>query len=167
MEGAVRYAFQDDTWFIKLSGKICHPLGATLNELVNKALVKSENVKFVIDLSESDSIDSTCLGILSRLATYPNAASNPKPIIITGGGFIANALSIVRFDLLFVIIKTASSPLPENLQISKTPDVEQKDVLPLLLDAHRRLCAIDAETNAVFKDVVEAMEVESANLSCF
>jgi anti-anti-sigma regulatory factor len=161
MDGAVRYAFQDDTWFIKLLGAVCHPLGPTLNELVNKALLEPGNAKFVIDLSEAETIDSTCLGLLTRLATHPNAVNNPKPIIITGGGTIANALAVVRFDLLFVLVNSATSPIPSQLHAApQVSSVEQQDILYLLLDAHRRLCAIDAQTNAVFRDVVEAMEAD-------
>jgi hypothetical protein len=33
-------------------------------------------------------------------------------------------------------------------------------MLALILEAHRRLCAIDAQTHAVFKDVVTALEQE-------
>jgi len=159
-QGEIRYAFENGVWFIKCLGAICHPVGPALNKLIEQAIIHSESNKFVVDLTEAVIIDSTCLGILARIATCSNKASNIKPIILTGKGNIAKALLVVRFDLLFNLIhdldnKTVATKIASNVAL------EQDAMLALLLDAHKRLCAIDAETHLVFKDVVETLEAET------
>jgi anti-anti-sigma regulatory factor len=152
----IRYAFENGIWFIKCVGDICHPLGPTLNALVEQAITHPESKNFVIDLTEAKIIDSTCLGLLTRLATRSNVGK-VKPIIITGGGNIAKSMLTVRFDLLFKLVDSLDNT-PQSTQAAPCLTMEQNEMLQLLLDAHRRLCAIDSETHNMFKDVVAAFE---------
>ena len=160
MEGTARYACEDGTWFIKLMGAVCHPLGPALNALLDRALAGSGSGHFVIDLTGAEMIDSTCLGILTRLATQRTASDGIRPVIITGGGTIAKNLLVVCFDRLFELVDSADSA-PRQLRPAPAVTLEPDDMLTLLLDAHRRLCAIDTSTHAVFQDVVEALETDA------
>ncbi|KOR30986.1 hypothetical protein TI04_03205 [Achromatium sp. WMS2] len=159
-DGSVFYAYRDQVWFIKLVGAACHPLGPTLNNLVDKALSTPESKNFVVDISATTSIDSTCLGILSRIATRPKPANTPKPVIITGGGDIDRAVRVVRFDLLFDVVKSTDTPIVTGTKAIPALVADQTEKLKLLLDAHKNLCAIDATTHAEFKDVVKILESE-------
>lgn len=159
--GAIRYAYENGVWFIQCADVVCHLLGPTLNALVDKALATQDSKNFVIDLTDAKSIDSTCLGILARIATRRAPAGTSKPLIITGGGNIAKTLQVVRFDLLFELIDKVNA-VPKQIQVAENFSLNQDEMLNLLLDAHKRLCAIDAQTHAVFKDVVEALQREQS-----
>jgi len=156
-DGTARYAYEDDTWFIKLAGDIRHPLGPALNALLDRALAEPGDSRFVIDLAEAENIDSTCLGILARIANRTPPADATRPAIITGGGDIAELLLAVCFDRLFDLVDSADGA-HGPLQPAPAIAVGRDEMLTLLLDSHRRLCAIDARTHAVFRDVVEALE---------
>lgn len=159
-DGTVRYAFEDGVWFIKLLGAVCHPLGPTLNALVDKIITTPHGNKFVIDLTEADTIDSTCLGILTRIATHAPPTGGLKPIIITGGGNIAKTVLIVRFDRLFELVDSLAA-YPSKMHTAPKLSLTKEDTLQLLLDAHRQLCTIDAQTHDAFQDVVKALETDA------
>lgn len=161
-DGKVRYAYENGTWFIKLQGAICHPLGPTINTLVEQAITTADSKHFVIDLREAKIIDSTCLGILTRVATGKPRRKGPKPVIISGGGTIAKTMQIFCFHRLFDMVESPGTEeaFPLHTETATGVSLLGEDMLALLLDAHRRLCAIDAETHSAFKDVVEALEHE-------
>jgi anti-anti-sigma regulatory factor len=160
-EGTARYACNDGTWFIKLAGDVRHPLGPALSALLDRALGEPASTRFVIDLTEAENIDSTCLGILARIPNRTPAGSGQRPVIITGGGDIAELLLAICFDRLFDLVESAAEA-PGELADTPVIGVGPDGMLDLLLESHRRLCAIDERTHAVFKDVVEALETEAA-----
>lgn len=158
-KGTIRYAFDNNVWFIKCIGAICHPLAPTLNALIEQVITHPDSKHFIIDLTDAKLIDSTCLGILARIATRHNHVNTDKPIVITGGGNIAKTMLVVRFDLLFKLVEKLNDK-PNPLQIAPDVIIEKDAMLNLLLDSHQRLCAIDAETHDIFKDVVQALEMD-------
>jgi len=159
-DGTARYVCENGSWFIKLAGAVCHPLGPALNALLDRALAEPGSNRFVVDLAEAEMIDSTCLGILTRIATQAAPVDGARPVIITGGDDIAKVLLVVCFDRLFDLVDSADGTRGP-LQPAPAIAMERDDILMLLLDAHRRLCAIDAHTHAVFRDVVEALEADA------
>jgi len=160
-DGTARYAYEDGTWFIKLAGDLRHPLGPALNALLDRAFAGPDDSRFVIDLAAAENIDSTCLGILARIANRTMPPGGPRPAIITGGGDIAELLLAVCFDRLFDLVDSADGA-QGPLQPAPVIAIGRDEMLTLLLDAHRRLCGIDARTHAVFRDVVEALEAANA-----
>lgn len=161
-DGTARYAYEDGAWFIKLAGDVRHPLGPALNTLLDQAFAKPGSDRFVIDLSEAETIDSTCLGILARIANRTSAHDDPRSAIITGGGDIAELLLAVCFDRLFDLVDSTDAT-PTSLEPAPVIAIGRDEMLSLLLDSHRRLCAIDARTHAVFRDVVEALEANASS----
>ena len=164
METTARYAHEDATWFIKLGGDVRHSVGPALNALLDRALADPHTSRFVIDLSQADTIDSTCLGILARVANHALRNKTPRPVIITGEGDIAEVLLAVCFDQLFDLVSSADTP-DGALQPIPGVTLSESHMLSLVLEAHRRLCAIDERTHAVFRDLVEALEQERSGVT--
>lgn len=179
-QGTARYAELNNTWFIILAGDVRYPLAPSLESLLKHALDKSANSRFVIDLRQVEGIgiDSTCLGVLVKIADRTLPSHTPRPIIITCGD-IEELLRIMRFDLIFDLvtikkdteefqaaltnvnngsIECLYETIQRELQSIPIVNISEDDMKKLLLATHKRLCAIDAATNAIFKDVVAAME---------
>ena len=151
-----RYAQHDRNWFLKLGGDLRHPLAPALNSLLDRALADPDPANFVIDLAEADNIDSTCLGVLARIGNHKSYASGPRPVIICPEQDIREVLLAVCFDYLFDLVEQpvlGADPL-QPLPLPTGDD----DLRNLILDAHRRLCAIDARTREAFSDVIQALE---------
>jgi anti-anti-sigma factor len=158
-EGSARYVYEDGAWFITLIGQVRHPLGPALNALLDRAFAEPNAQRFVIDLSQADSIDSTCLGVLARIVNQKNDPNAQRPVIITGGEDMSELLLAVCFDRLFDLVESADGAQGQ-LQMVPSVNMGEEDMLSLLLESHQRLCTIDAKTHAIFKDVVEALEFE-------
>ena len=151
-----RYAQQDHNWFLKLGGDLRHTLAPALNSLLDRALADADPANFVIDLAEADNIDSTCLGVLARIGNHKSYQGGSRPVIICPEEDIREVLLAVCFDYLFDLVEqpatdadpTQPLPLPSG----------DEDLRRIILDAHRRLCAIDERTRQAFDDVIQALE---------
>lgn len=159
MIGTARYAREGGTWFLKLSGDLRHTLGPALNDLLDTAFGDSATERFLLDLSAAEAIDSTCLGILARIATWSREHDAPRAIIVTADEDIIETLAAVRFDSLFDLRSESAGGTGawSDLPAAGT-DAER--MVALVLEAHRRLSALDERNREVFKDVIEALERE-------
>jgi anti-anti-sigma factor len=157
--GSARYANDAGTWILQLAGDVRHPLAPALNALLDRAFEDTALVHYLIDLSATEAIDSTCLGILARIANHLSGSEHGRPVIIAPSADIAALLHVVCFDRLFHLV--TESPIDsQQLGQLETRTADEHEMLALILDAHRRLCAIDTQTHAVFQDVVTALEQE-------
>lgn len=184
-QGTARYAEVNGTWFIILAGDVRYPLAPSLESLLKRAL-ESANSRFVIDLREIEGIgiDSTCLGVLVKTADRQLSPHAPRPMIITCGD-IDELLRVMRFDLLFDLVAINTlNVLPITMNLATKEEIErlytkvqnelqpiptiaisEEEMKQLLLKSHQRLCAIDAATNTIFKDVVTAMEADMQKIA--
>jgi anti-anti-sigma factor len=157
--GSARYAKDAGTWVLQVAGDVRHPLAPALNALLNQAFADTALTHFVIDLSAAVVIDSTCLGVLARIANHLSGVGRGKPVIIAPNADIATLLHAVCFDRLFHVIAEAPIDLQRLIPVP-SQDSSEREMLALILEAHRRLCSIDAHTHAVFQDVATALEKE-------
>jgi anti-anti-sigma factor len=155
--GSARYANEAGIWVLQLAGDVRHPLAPALNALLDQAFEDTALTHFVIDLSAADAIDSTCLGILARIANHLSGSAHGRPVMIAPDADIAALLYVVCFDRLFHLV-TESPIEPQRLVPVEARTAGEDELLALILEAHRRLCAIDTQTHAVFQDVVTALE---------
>jgi anti-anti-sigma factor len=160
--GTARFAREGDTWILKLQGDVRHPLSPAINALLDRAFADPSLRHFLVDLSETDAIDSTNLGVLARIANHMEDQGLPRPTLIAPGADIQTVLRFVCFDRVLHLV-TESGETRASLESLPEVDAEERAMLALVLDAHRRLCAMDDHNRAVFQDVVELMERELGN----
>ncbi|MGB5179284.1 MAG: STAS domain-containing protein, partial [Gammaproteobacteria bacterium] len=67
--GNVLHASHDDVHVLRFIGDIRYPLSPSIDRYLEQIFAGPKPAGFVIDLTETDSIDSTNLGLLARLAT--------------------------------------------------------------------------------------------------
>lgn len=159
-ERSARYACQQGTWYLCLAGDVRHPLGPALEALIDGALGTAGFVRFVIDLSEADAVDSTCLGILAKAAIGSSSGGHPVPLLISPREDITTTLRAICFDRLFEL-QERPVPMPGVWQELAEHTVDETRLTDTVLDAHRRLCAIDESNETAFRAVVDALERES------
>jgi anti-anti-sigma factor len=166
-EGSARWAEEGGTWFLKLGGDVRHTLAPAVNGLLDRAFATPGLEGFVVDLSEAEAIDSTCLGVLARIANHLSRAGLPRPTVIAPGQDIRTILAAVCFDRIFDLVAETdpatapgAAPLAAPLAALAGPPTGERERLALVLEAHRRLCAIDRQNREVFKDLVLLLERE-------
>ncbi len=156
-DSTARYARDNGAWFLKLSGDLRHALAPAVNALLDRAFADPAFQCCVIDMTAVDMIDSTCLGVLARIANHHQAVGLEQPTIIAPNADVTLLLASVCFDQMFHLEPAAAEP---GTPLEQVPPVEvsKDDARALVLEAHRRLCAIDARTHDAFKDLVAALE---------
>ncbi|MGF1642099.1 MAG: STAS domain-containing protein [Thiotrichales bacterium] len=155
---SARYAREGGIWILKLAGDLRHTLAPAVNALFDHAFADAEFGGCAIDMAEVTMIDSTCLGVLARVANHHQEAGLDKPTIIGANADVVTVLESVCFEQLFHLEPSRVEPAAEFEQVPSV-EVSKDDARALVLEAHRRLCAIDARTHDAFKDLVAALEM--------
>ncbi|HDQ14400.1 MAG TPA: anti-sigma factor antagonist [Sediminispirochaeta sp.] len=155
--GRYFFAEKNGITYIKMVGNLKYTFSSGFDQFVESLLERGfSNV--VIDLSESDYIDSTNLGLIAKIAGRARGREDMHVSIVSPNEDINAILESVRFDKLFTIV----DKVPEVDALDEIDDEQRgrQEDLRMLLDAHRALMDIDEENRPKFKDVVELLEKE-------
>lgn len=157
-EGRVLYADHDHVHVLRYVGDVRHPLAASVSGFVDALVPRMADDHLVVDLSETEAIDSTNLGELARIADRVGVRGGRRVAIISPRPEISEVLRSMAFDEVFDIC-TESSDVPEGDPIPDVP-ASNESSLRLILSAHRRLIEMSEANRKQFSEVVELMERE-------
>lgn len=156
VENRILYYLSAPNCFLKLIGSVKHNISAGFEQVITTALNDSTITEYDIYLSETRYIDSTCLGILGKVAEAAKQRNTPQPTLIAPCKDVLTLIKAVRFDLLFKILEN----VPERPY--KFKDCSEivsglKDRESILLQAHQTLIDLDAHNRATFSSVVDSI----------
>jgi len=160
MAGAV-----DGTCIIKLVGSLrCVEAESiaqseAMNAYLDQCFASGDFRHFLVDLSETEAIDSTNLGIIARIAQHTRANALPKASIVTTRPEITRLLSTMGFDYVFIIIDNLAR-VPNAVEELPTVSPSDIEVARLVLRAHEALSALNEHNRTAFKSVVELLRKE-------
>ncbi len=160
-EGRVLDAHIDDLHVLRFEGDIRYPLSPALDRFVTALFEELPQPSFVIDLTDTRTIDSTNLGLLARIAIRCRDRGAPRIIIVSSRHDINEVLLSMGFDEVFDIVEAAGAPLPEPSELPRRPN-EEPSIALTMLEAHRSLMELSAHNREQFRDVVELLEQELA-----
>jgi hypothetical protein len=119
---------------------------------------------FVVDLDETQAIDSTMLGVVARIANRMRKDGGPRVTIICGRDDIAELLESVGFDEVFHIVRGRSGAAPSGRMLPlQEPD--DASLARTVIEAHRTLMSLNEHNRGLFRDLVAALEADQANTS--
>ena len=157
--GKILVAEQDGVKVLKFVGDVRVTLCPTISDFVSK-LGKCKNLhSIVIDLTETENIDSTSLGLMAKISLKSQEALHCLPTIVSTREDITRILLSMGFDNVFVIVNETSGevgPLGEM----PTQLVSENDLRAQVLEAHRVLMSISEQNESTFRDLVQALENE-------
>lgn len=165
-DGEARVARQGGHWFLKLGGDLRHPLGPALNALLDRAFAEPDYSGFLIDVSEAENIDSTCLGILARIGIRARQTGGARPAVLGARTDLREVLEAVCFDQIFHFAD-ADGAAPQGLEPVTQLAAEEAPLLALVLEAHRRLCDLDSRNQEAFRDLLEVLERDAGQRGGF
>lgn len=159
-EGQVLYAGHDHVHVLRYVGDVRHPLAPAVSRFVDKLLQHFDGDRLVVDLSDVDSIDSTNLGEIARIAALLSERHCARAAIVSTRADITQLLYSMAFGDVFDICTEPvaaehAEPIP-NMPASKELSLQ------VILAAHRRLMEISADNRMQFSQVVELLEQELA-----
>lgn len=154
-------AEENGIYVLKFVGEIRLNLCSTLDNLVESITHDPNFRTVVIDLSETDVIDSTTLGLLAKIALAAKKQSGCVPSLISTHDDITRIIYSMGFDSIFII---AGKPLSSEQHLEEIPFLKasEQQVRDKVLEAHKILMGMNSRNQEEFKNVVQALEYEES-----
>ncbi len=156
----MQYAEHNGTYVLKLRGDVRVPICTSLETFIEDHLLNDKRLRAVmIDLTETDSIDSTALGLLAKIAVALRELNLGKPIILCLSSDINRILASMGFDEVFRILQTTAA-LRDRLDELPDEVLSEAEVTQCVIDAHRTLMGLSESNQQTFRSLVDALESE-------
>jgi anti-anti-sigma factor len=160
-DGRVLYARHDDTCVLRFQGAIRYTMAHGLDVFLDRLFAQDEPCTICADLNAAESIDSTGIGLLAKIAVCQKRRGCGKPVLFSANPEINELLTNVCLDEVFVMVEgkadeDGGEPLPPD-------DASQDEVARTIYEAHRLLSDLSEGNRAMFKDVVDALGRELAH----
>jgi anti-anti-sigma factor len=154
-EGKVLYARHDGTCVLRFQGAIRYTMAHGLDVFLDRLFAQDDPCTICADLNAAESIDSTGIGLLAKIAICQKRCGRGKPVLFSANREINELLTNVCLDEVFVMVEgkaddEAGEPLPPA-------EATQDDVARTIYEAHRLLSDLSEGNRAMFKDVVDAL----------
>jgi anti-anti-sigma factor len=156
--GHILFAVHNGTYVLKFTGEIRAPMCTTLDNFLDKMFVDADLSAILIDLTETNYIDSTALGLIAKTSVFLQMHNQRKPIILSTNPDISRVLESMGFDQVFIILACQS----DEECLNELPEVEpsEHEMMEKVIAAHRVLMGLSEQNQATFKSLVDALEME-------
>lgn len=147
-------------YVLKFVGEVRLNLCSTLDQIIDDMVGNPEFRTVVVDLTQTEVIDSTTLGLLAKIAMASEERSHFLPTLITTNPDVTRIIQSMGFDRIFLIVREPATELEELEEIPVMKASEQ-EVRDKVLDAHRVLMSLNSSNHEEFRNLVRALECES------
>lgn len=158
--GKIQFAENAGTYVLKFVGDVRMTLCTTLDKALEHVLAREGFKSILVDLTETDGIDSTSLGLLAKLSVQARKRFGLIPTIISSNDDINRVLLSMGFDKVFVIVKDGQEGSQLLRDLPNTECGEQA-VREQVLAAHRELMNLNESNRVTFQDLVRTLECEN------
>ena len=156
-DSKVLHASQNDVHVLRFTGDIRYPLSPSIARYLDGIFAGPAPAGFIIDLTETDSIDSTNLGLLVSIAKRMRALGDQRIAIVSNRAEINSVLSSMALDEVFDIVEHSRMQAGPGENISYESK-DREDLQRTLINAHHELMDLNEKNREMFKDVITALE---------
>ncbi|PKN77322.1 MAG: hypothetical protein CVU52_00990 [Deltaproteobacteria bacterium HGW-Deltaproteobacteria-10] len=163
-QGTVCFARTGNVVILKLIGNIRYQMGPSLDDYLDHLFARGDFEDILIDLTETRMIDSTCLGLLARIANNIHDRFGRKATIFSLHDDIDRILEGVGFSAVFNIIH---GDLPLDCKMEKIADCDEtrEELAKTLYNSHRILCDLNEKNRAAFQNILDALRDDVPSIS--
>ena len=158
MKGNILTTREGTTRYIKLTGRVTFSASSRFDTFIEQQ-ADADVTDVVIDLNETEYVDSTILGLLAKVARHLIARRHCKPTILCGVEDINAVLDSMGFDAAFVIEHRTDEAghTYEELPAVESGDAPQSGTL---LQAHETLAELNDQNRETFQGTIDALKQE-------
>ncbi|ANG63621.1 hypothetical protein A8C75_14810 [Marinobacterium aestuarii] len=157
--GTIFYARHERTYVLKLVGELRYTLSESFNAFLERLFKQQDFDNILIDLTETESIDSTMLGLLAKIASFMHARFDSKAVLVCNNPDINQLLDSLGFYGIFTICEQGPEDAAPLQQLSA--DTTSADAMAAtILEAHRILSEVNDSNKALFRDLIDALQDE-------
>lgn len=157
--GRILVASHDGVYVILFEGDVRLTLCTAVDGYIEKMFQDPAFRSVLVDLSATESIDSTSLGLLAKLSIQADRLFSFRPTLVSTNRDVTRILLSMGFDDVFTIVE---EPLTHEEQLGELPVVvsSEEDMRERVLDAHRTLMEMNESNREAFHDLVETLEAD-------
>jgi anti-anti-sigma factor len=155
--GKILVAQSQGIYIIKFVGDVRLNLCSTLDQFTDQMFDSEEFKTVIIDLTETECIDSTSLGQLAKISILYKEKYGQLPTIISTQDDINRILLSMGFDQVFYIVKELVSHV-EYLDELPLKSVNEAEMKQRVLEAHKLLMDMNQNNRDAFQDLVNSLE---------
>ncbi|WP_027857079.1 STAS domain-containing protein [Marinobacterium jannaschii] len=156
-EGSIYSACLDGHYVLKFVGDVRLTLCATLDSHIEQALQGNAVGEILVDLTETEAIDSTSLGLIAKLSIKARRSGLPDPAVVSTNSDITHILMSMGFDHIFVLLTELPTSCSDLKQLPMMLESEEL-MRERIIAAHRVLMELNEVNREAFKDLVLTLE---------
>ncbi len=157
-QGQILDAETDTTYVLKLVGDVRLTLSTTLERCIQKMLAAGNYQQVVVDLTDTEGIDSTSLGMLAKLSIHVQNTMGFVPLLVYGSDDIHRILVSMGFANEVYIMLEEKDMAGTPTRAVAALDSDEAEIRERVLEAHRVLMSLNEQNEATFRDLVCALE---------
>ena len=155
--GKVLHASHDQVHVLRFIGDIRYPLSPSIDRFLEVIFSGPNPAGFVIDLTETERIDSTNLGLLVRIAKRMQALDARRVTIVSNRADINSVLTSMALDEVFDIVEDSDLKTAAGQEVPQEK-TDRQSLERILIDTHRALMDLSEHNKETFQDVVASLE---------
>ncbi|MFT5593557.1 MAG: anti-anti-sigma factor [Oceanicoccus sp.] len=155
--GKILVAQSQGIYIIKFVGDVRLSLCSTLDQYTDQMFESDAFKTVIIDLTETQCIDSTSLGQLAKISILYKEKYGQLPTIVSTQDDINRILLSMGFDQVFYIVKELVSRV-EYLDELPLKSVSEAEMKKRVLEAHKLLMDMNQNNRDAFQDLVKSLE---------
>lgn len=159
MDGRVLVAEQDGCCVLKLTGDVRLTACPAIDQFVVQMLACDNIKQVIVDLTETEGMDSTTLGMLAKLALSVARERELRPMIVSDDDNILKLIESMGFEQIFDIHRHLSCPVAESEVVAAGMD--ERSAQTQVLQAHQVLMSLNQHNRDAFKDLVEFLSQQA------
>jgi len=169
--GSLWVAIEPGSAFVRVVGRASFAISPALKQF-GAAVVNQSCRRFILDMIECESADSTFLGILAGLSMQMSKNGGGKMIIVNLSPKIYETISILGLNRIIQCYQVDQCPaeMKEKLQqIGQLKQVEiehaeKKASVETIVDAHTDLIRLDQRNASRFNDLLSVLQKEMKHM---
>ena len=153
--GDILVAKGPERWSFQFVGDVRLSLCTTLDQLIGEVFSSGYPGELEIDLTQATNIDSTCLGLLAKLAMQYETETQSQPKLCCPHAHLIDLLESLGLESLFNRVEEIQQVEAESVPLRPCDALSAQ---PLVLEAHERLAKLNSDNQAQFQGLIDSLK---------
>ncbi|HQC71163.1 MAG TPA: STAS domain-containing protein [Candidatus Competibacteraceae bacterium] len=154
--GAAFYVKQNQTYILKLVGDIRYTMGCTLGDFLDDLFAHGDCDDIIVDLTDTQSIDSTSLGLLAKIANFSRQRFARRTTLLSTHPDVNQVLDNLGFYDIFNIRDTGEAITAALRELAIQPPAKEQ-LTRIVFEAHRALSELNPRNQEAFRSVLDSL----------
>jgi anti-anti-sigma factor len=151
------FAWQGRDVYLRLVGDVRYSNSRNLDSFVANLLLEEELDSILVDLNETNYIDSTNLGLLARMALFMSSQKGRMLTLLCESTTVLETLTSMGFDKISALLTRNQQ---DEIKFRPIPSISENkiDLCQRLILNHKALIELDSSNAPTFQPIIDKME---------